>query len=963
MTIKCPACQTENPSDRTFCNECSAPLSSQAEPSVSETKTLGSSPKNFGVGEVVSDKYKLIDELGKGGMGVVYKAEQVKPIKRSVALKIIKLGMDTNRVIARFETEKQALAVMDHPNIAKVFDAGATDKGRPYFVMELVQGVPIDDYCDRHNLTTQERLELFIPVCQAVQHAHQKGVIHRDLKPSNVIVTVKEDKAVPKIIDFGIAKATGHRLTEQTLFTEQGLLIGTPEYMSPEQAEMTGLDVDTRTDIYALGVMLYELLVGVLPFDSKSLREAGYSEIQRIIREVEPPKASTRLSKLGDTQTSIAKHRQTDPSSLQRLLKGDLDWITLKAMAKDRTHRYASASELVSDIDRYLKNEPVSASPPSTAYRLKKYIRRHKTGVVAASLIVLAMLIGIAGTTLGLLKARQAERVARDEAQTAKQISNFLIDLFEVSDPTEGRGNTITAREILDTGAEKIDRELEDEPLVRGRLMNTIGEVYTSLGLYDDALPILEKGLAIREESLDPDDPAVAQSLEGMGNLFWRKGDFEKAQTFHERALKIREDAYGPDHVTVASSLNNLGNLQHEAGNYEDAKLLYERAVEIWEKTSGPESTDVAIALNGLGYILYDMGKYEEARPLYERSLAIYEKVQGPDHPDLTNPLLNLGLLLRVTGEHEKAREYYERCIKIEEKTFGPDHPHIAITLSNLAILNAITANFEEARPLFERVLAINEKALGPEHPKVGSDVTNLGILNAQMGNFDAALSLLKRGLAIKEKALGSEHPRVANDLNNLASLLRDMGDSEAARPLIERALAIREKTLGPDHPDVAISLTDLAKAFVETEDYAKARPLFERALVIQEKAVGAESPAVANVLNNYADLLREMKEFEEARSKYEQAMAIIEKILGADHPDVAVSLMGVAEVLYDTGQYELAQPLLERALKIREDKLGPNHPYVANTLEAYADVLRKLGEETRAQELDSRAKTIRNPK
>ena len=956
MSVKCPKCQIENPDTQQFCGECGTQLKSVH----AETMTYRTPVKDSTIGEIISEKYKLLEELGSGGMGVVYKAEQIKPVKRSVALKIIKLGMDTRQVIARFETERQALAVMDHPNIAKVFDGGATETGRPYFVMELIRGVPITEYCDKHKLTTRERLELFIQVCQAVQHAHQKGIIHRDLKPSNTLVLVQEDEPIPKIIDFGIAKATEHSLTEKTLFTEQGLLIGTPEYMSPEQAEMTGLDVDTRTDIYSLGVMLYELLVGVLPFDSKSLREAGYSEIQRIIREEEPPKASTRLSKLGDTQTSIAKHRQTDPSSLQRLLKGDLDWITLKAMAKDRTHRYASASELVSDIERHLKNEPVSASPPSTAYRMKKYIRRHKTGVVAASLVVLAMLIGIAGTTLGLLKARRAERLARNEAQTATQISDFLVDLFEVSDPSEARGNTITAREILDAGAEKIDRELEDEPLVRGRLMNTIGEVYTSLGLYNDALPLLEKGLAVREQALNPNDTAVAESLENLGNLFWRKGDYEKAQSLHERALTIREEAYGPEHVTVASSLNNLANLQHEAGNYEDAKLLYERALEIWEKTSGPEDTDVAIALNGLGYLLFNMGKYDEARPLYERSLAIYEKVLGAEHPDLTSPLLNLGLLLRVTGEHEKARSYFERCIALEEKALGPEHPHLAITLSNLAILHAITANFEEARPLFERVLAIDEKALGPEHPKVGSDVNNLGILNAQMGNFDAARPLFERGMAIKEKALGPDHPSVANDLNNLASLLRDMGDSEAARPLIERALSIREKALGPEHPDVAISLKDLGNVLVETENYAEAQPLFERALTIQEKAVGPDHDAVASVLNSYAKLLCETRMYEEARSKYERALAINEKALGVDHPEVAVSLMGLGELLSDTEEYAQAQLLFERALQIREDKLGPDHPYVADTLEAYAKVLRELGMKTKAQELDARAKEIR---
>ncbi|NOR53798.1 MAG: protein kinase, partial [Candidatus Aminicenantes bacterium] len=311
MRIKCPKCNTDNPDTQKFCGDCGT----QLRPVHTETRTLRTPAKDSTIGEIVSEKYKLLEEIGSGGMGVVYNAEQIKPVKRSVALKIIKLGMDTRQVVARFETERQALAVMDHPNIAKVFDGGATETGRPYFVMELVRGVPITEYCDKHKLTTRERLELFIQVCQAVQHAHQKGVIHRDLKPSNILVAVQEDKPFPKIIDFGIAKATEHSLTERTLFTEQGQLIGTPEYMSPEQAEMSGLDVDTRTDIYSLGVILYELLIGVLPFDPKSLREAGFGEIQRIIREMEPPKASTRLSSLGDTQTSIAEHRKTDPNS------------------------------------------------------------------------------------------------------------------------------------------------------------------------------------------------------------------------------------------------------------------------------------------------------------------------------------------------------------------------------------------------------------------------------------------------------------------------------------------------------------------------------------------------------------------------------------------------------------------------------------------------------------------------
>ena len=956
MGLKCPKCQFDNPDTQKFCGECGTQLKAV----YAETKTLRPSVKDSTVGEIISEKYKLLEELGSGGMGVVYKAEQIKPVKRNVALKIIKLGMDTKQVVARFETERQALAVMDHPNIAKVFDGGTTETGRPYFVMEIVRGLPITEYCDKHKLTTRERLELLTHVCQAIQHAHQKGVIHRDLKPSNILVMVQEDKPVPKIIDFGIAKAIEHRLTERTLFTEQGQLIGTPEYMSPEQAEMSGLDVDTRTDIYSLGVILYELLVGVLPFDPETLRSASFGEIQRIIREKEPPKASTRLSTLGDTQTSIAEHRKADPSSLRKELKGDLDWITMRAMAKDRTQRYASASELEADIERYIRHEPVVAGPPSTIYRIRKYIKRHKVGVAAAALVILAILIGITGTSIGLFKAVRAEKRARMEAETAQQVSDFLVELFKVSDPSEARGNTVTAREILDKGADRIDRELKDEPLVRARLMNTMGEVYHSLGLYNDAQALLEKGLAIREQSLDHVDPAVAESLTALGNLFWRKGNYERARSLHERALEIRKEVFGPEHRTVASSLNNLANLLSDSGDYEGAKPLYERAVEIWEKTSGSDDTDLAIALNGLGLLLYEMGDYDEARPLYERSLAIYEKILGAEHPDLTNPLMNLGMLLRAIGEYEKARSHYERSLAIEEKTFGPEHPHIATTLSNLAILHATTANFEAARPLFERVLAINEKALGPEHPKVGSDVTNLGIINAQMGDFKTARPLLERGLAIKEKALGPNHPRVANEINNLASLLRDMGDSEAALPLVERALAMREKTLGPEHPSVASSLNALADVLVETGDFARVKPLFERALTIQEKAVGPDHADVATILNSFAEFLCKTQQYEEAKSLYEHALSIKEKALGADHPKVALSLKGLGELLSKTGKHKQAQPLFERALRIQEDKLGPDHPYVADTLEAYAKVLRIDGEKTKAAELEARAKAIR---
>ena len=453
-TSRCRLCGEvlpDDPSKDGLCQKCrsSSPIE-DAPPTADEAPIANSeTPSSHDLPDRIGP-YKVLDFLGEGGMGAVYLAEQEQPIRRKVALKVIKLGMDTKEVIARFESERQALAMMNHPNIAQVHDAGTTERGAPYFVMEYVPGVPITDYCDRHRLSTRERLEIFIPVCHAVQHAHQKGIIHRDVKPSNILVSVQDGKPVPKIIDFGVAKATNQRLTESTVFTQQGYLIGTPEYMSPEQAEMSGLDVDTTTDIYSLGVLLYELLVGALPFDPKVLRRAGFDEIRRIIREVEPPKPITRLNSLGHMAKEIAEKRHTDLASLEKELGGDLEWITLKSMEKDRTRRYASSSELAADIERHLRNEPVIACPASVAYCLRKFVRRHRVGVAAIVTIVL-LIVGLAVAT-----TVQARRIARErdranrEATVAKQVSDFLVGLFKVSDPSEARGSTLTAREILE---------------------------------------------------------------------------------------------------------------------------------------------------------------------------------------------------------------------------------------------------------------------------------------------------------------------------------------------------------------------------------------------------------------------------------------------------------------------------------------------------------------------------------
>jgi eukaryotic-like serine/threonine-protein kinase len=758
--------------------------------------------------------YHLLQKIGEGGMGEVWVAEQLKPIHRRVALKLIKAGMDTRQVIARFESERQALALMDHPAIAKVFDAGETADGRPYFVMEYVQGIPITKYCDQNRLTTKERLDLFRHICEGVQHAHQKAIIHRDLKPSNILVTVQDGIAVPKIIDFGVAKATAQSLTERTMYTELGMLIGTPEYMSPEQAEMSGQNVDTRTDVYSLGAILYELLVGALPFDPKELRRAGFDEIRRKIREEDPPRPSTKLSTMGDASTTQAQNRRTERPTLIREIRGDLDWITMKALEKDRTRRYGSPSDLAADIDRYLHHQPIVARPPSTVYKTTKFVRRHRFGVGVASAIAV-LLIGFSVTT-----AIQARRIARErdranqEAEASRQVSDFLTGLFKVSNPSEARGNSVTAREILDKGADKIARDLQGQPVVQGKLMSTMGLVYDSLGLFGPAQTLLEKALDTRTKVLGPDHPDVAGALGQLGTVMWHKGDFAKAKDFMEQALAINEKKFGPEAAQVAASLHNLGTLN------------------------------------------WSWGKYGEARNLLERALAIREKILGPDHADVATTLNSLGAIAYKEGNLKKAGEIWERTLAIREKTLGPDHPYLAQTLNNLAIVYAYSGDPKRSVPLLERVVQIQEKVLGPMHPDLASGLSNLGDAIWKSGDIIKAKPYFDRAVAIMESA-SPNNPELARFLDRQAMALLEEKDLKGAQRIYERSLALRQKALGPENPEVAESLSGLAYCASQADRFKEAEALYERALTLVRKPDGSYYPSAYDVLKGFATFLR----------------------------------------------------------------------------------------------------------
>ncbi len=767
-------------------------------PAADEASTRSSSP---GFTRSLPDRigpYKILDFLGEGGMGSVYLAEQEQPIQRKVALKVVKLGMDTKEVIARFESERQALAMMNHPNIAQVHSAGMTEQGTPYFVMEHVAGVSITDYCDKHRLSTRERLEIFISVCQAIQHAHQKGIIHRDIKPSNVLVAVQDGKPVPKIIDFGVAKATNQRLTEKTVFTQQGHLIGTPEYMSPEQAEMTGLDVDTTTDIYSLGVLLYQLLVGALPFDTGTMRRAGYDEIRRMIREVDPPKPTTRLSSLGQSAQGIAERRHTDVASLAKDLRGDLEWVTMKAMEKDRTRRYASSSELAADIERHLKSEPVLACPPSSVYHVRKFVRRHRMGVgiAAASMLVL---IAFAVTT-----AVQARRIARErdranreasranlEAAAAVQVADFLTSLFRVSDPSEARGRALTALEVLDKGAARIRTDLTRNPILQARLLFTMGDVYRNLGALDRAEQLLEQTVSIRQNILEPDAPDTLRASSLLGVIYDLEGKSDVAEKTLTSVLEKERRVLGENHPNTLKTLANLANLYDSQGHYDKAFPMMQDVFERRQKTLGADHLETLASEYNLAIAMYRRQNFPGAERLLEEAASSFSRVAGTDHP---YTLMAKDMLSQVYLERKRLRDsrrIREEVYEVRLRVLGPDHMDTLGTKLGLADIARRERRFAEAETLFRETLAAQIRVLGPDHADALATRVSLAAMLSDEGRFVEAERLWRDTLPRMQRTLGPDHPNTANCFVGLAEAEMHRGRREAALRLLQEAVRV----------------------------------------------------------------------------------------------------------------------------------------------------------------------------
>jgi len=724
--------------------------------------------------------YQLIRKLGQGGMGQVWLAQQAIPVKRTVALKLIRVGRYDEEVLQRFQAERQSLALMDHPAIAKVFDAGTTVDGQPYFVMEYVQGIPINQYCDQKRLSIKQRLELFIQVCEGVQHAHQKAIIHRDLKPANILVTDIDGKPVPRIIDFGVAKATGPDIGDETMLTRIGGFVGTPGYMSPEQAEGGG-DVDTRTDVYSLGVVLYVLLTGDEPFEAATWKRQRFEEMLRQLREVDPPRPSTKV-RAGKLSSQSAELRSVQLKQLVRLLRGDLDWITMKALEKDRGTRYGAPMELAADINRFLANEPVIARPASATYRLRKYVRRHRIGIgIAAGLILL-----LAGFVA--VQAVQLRRITR-ERDRANRITNFMEGMFKVSNPTQSRGNSITAREVLDKASREIETGLTKDPETQAQLMGVMGTVYHDLGLYPSAEQLLRRAVEVDRHTLGVKNRETLTRMSSLASFLSDAGHYTESEKLGRETLQIQKQVLGPNDPDTLLSMRELSMTLTNEGRFDEAENLQHEELEIARRVLGPEHPSTIKTKMYLATTLNDRGRYAEAESIEREVLEARRRVLGVDHPDTLRTMMLLAETVEQEGRYTEAEKMGRELIEMERRVIGPESPDVLGTMANLAGTLLYEGRYAEAEKLARETVALESRVLGPEHPTtLQTTGMVLGALIEQSHYADAeklGRDTLERDLRV----FGFDHPETALTRYSLACLAARRGHKEEALSLLSEAV------------------------------------------------------------------------------------------------------------------------------------------------------------------------------
>jgi eukaryotic-like serine/threonine-protein kinase len=780
--------------------------------------------------------YRITDVLGHGGMGNVFLAERADgQYDQKVALKVLRIGFTSENQVRRFIAERQILASLNHPNIATLLDGGLTEDGQPWFALEYVKGSPIDKYCNNHQLNLKQRLDLLLKVCDAVQTAHQKLIIHRDLKPSNILIT---DDGRVKLLDFGIAKVLNRDdlFSESAPLTRTGLLPLTPAYSSPEQ--IRGNPISTASDIYQLGIILYELLTGIRPYEVSGRTP---SEIEQIICETLPERPSTAVTKLTDSESkngnllSRFPHSwQNNPDQLRKRLRGDLDTIVMKTLRKEPGRRYESAEQLAADIRHYLAGRPVTAHPDSRSYRAGKFIRRHKTGFTATIIIIL-MLIGYAASiTYHSQQTQVALRQAETETAKAEQVTDFLLSLFEASDPAETLGDTVTARVLLERGVHHAEA-LDEQPEVQAQMFDLTGQVYSRLGNYNQAIDLLN------------------------------------------RALSIRNREFGEEDITTASTKVQLATIMHKSGNYENAEPLLREALSTQRQLLSSDHPEVASTLSTLGGVLMGTGKYEEAESLLRQALQIQRRSFEGINLDVAETLNILGLLLDITGDTDAAESAMREAVEIRKALLSDLDPRVTMSLNNLGMLLRKKGDYTSAEPVYREALELKRSIYGDEHPSIATTLNGLGLLLRDMGKDEEAEPVIRESLAMRRALLDENHPRIAESLNNLGNLLETKGELEEATVYIGDAREKLKHTFGEMHPLIAYPTIGLARINMKQGNYEYAEPLIRDAMAIRKNALPGDHPEVIEVMNMLGDCLMRKGNYNDAESLLLQAYEIIE--------------------------------------------------------------------------------------
>ncbi len=898
--------------------------------------------------------YKLLEVIGEGGMGTVYMAEQTEPVKRKVALKLIKTGMDTRQVIARFEAERQALALMDHPNIAKVFDAGATDSGSPYFVMELVKGKPITKFCDEQRLDTESRLKLFQQVCQAVQHAHQKGIIHRDLKPSNVMVAMYDNQAVPKVIDFGVAKATGDELAEQTMFTRFGQIVGTLEYMSPEQAQFNNLDIDTRSDIYSLGAILYELLAGEPPFEREKMKSQALDETLRMIREDEPTKPSAKLSS-SLRIASVASSRSATPEKLSNQIRGELDWIVVKSLDKDRTRRYETASGLALDLERYLIKQPVSAMPPSTGYRLRKYALRNKVGLAfclfAAAVLVSAFLvllitnqlitkqrndvaIALADSQKNLEKYKQAKITSEARAKQLVNSNRLLAGVFSDLNINDIRESSETVEQVLarrfSIAADQLPGVMHGDPLILAELQMDLGIALNSLGFSKSALELLESCRKTFENTLGPDDPRSLKSLIALCEAKLASGDISSAETQLKAAVEISNDRLGSTAKDTLEAMVMLGRAQMDAGHFNLSKETYLAAFRRSSDAYGEEN-ELTLKITGWqAYLLLYSGEYESAAELFQQNIAAGKEVFGSENPYVLRWTRGIAKCYRKLERHDDAFDILNSLHQRMTNKLGASHPSSIMSITELGLTHIAAGNADKGLELTEEGFKLSLSRFGPLHPQTLLAKADFGWACVSARNYDRAVPILSETMEQLTEVLGKEHQATLVCMNNLALCYNSLSEPQKAIELLKQCLAIRSRA-NPDHPDTLKMMSSLGSALYQNTHVTQGIEMLEHALQRQQDLLGEDHLSTIATKANLASAYGRKSEFEKAIQINNDCLKLLEHKLPPDHHWPLSIKANLAVAYWRLNQLDDSIPLFESLLALKTDKWG------ADSLEALA--------------------------